>query len=120
VAKSGFFYAAILMVPAAALAAGAFDGTWKVSLNDVQLSKKPLSFSLGGGAYTCASCVPSFTVKADGTDQKTAGPDFDSIAVTVSGSDTCRSCSDIVFTLLSQASFKHGSCRPDSRDFSNE
>ncbi len=86
--KSGICDAAIVLMPAIALAAGAFDGTWKVSLNHVQLSKKPLDFSLSQGSFTCASCVPAFTVKADGSDQKVTGHDFDTVAVTVSGPDT--------------------------------
>lgn len=86
--KSGFLYAVFLLIPGMTLAAGAFDGTWKVSLNHIQLSKKPLVFSLSQGNFTCASCVPAFTVKADGSDQKVAGHDFDTVAVTVSGPST--------------------------------
>jgi hypothetical protein len=88
--KSGVYCAAIVLLPGIALAAGAFDGTWKVSLNHVQLSKKPLVYSLSDGNYTCSSCVPAFTVKADGTDQKVAGHDFDTVAVTVNGPDSVQ------------------------------
>src|SRR5580700_8678023 len=88
--KSGICCAAVALIPGIALAAGAFDGTWKVSLNHVQLSKKPLVYSLSDGNYTCSSCVPAFTVKADGTDQKVAGHDFDTVAVTVNGPDSVQ------------------------------
>jgi hypothetical protein len=77
--------AALGLIPASALAAGAFDGTWKASLDHIQLSKKPYVFVLSGGAFTCSSCGPAYTIKADGTDQKVAGHtgyDTESIAVT--------------------------------------
>jgi hypothetical protein len=88
--KSGICCAAVALIPGIALAAGAFDGTWKVSLNHVQLSKKPLVYSLSNGTYTCSSCVPAFTVKADGTDQKVTGHDFDAVAVTVNGPNSVQ------------------------------
>jgi hypothetical protein len=75
-----------LGLPVAALAAGAFDGTWKVSLAHVQLSKKPNVYALANGEFTCSSCAPAYTVKADGTDQKVTGHDFDTVAVTADGS----------------------------------
>jgi hypothetical protein len=80
---SKFAYAAIVFVPGAAFAAGAFDGTWKVDMNHVQSSKKPFVYVIGGGSYTCSSCAPAYTVKADGKDQPVTGHDFDTAAVTV-------------------------------------
>jgi hypothetical protein len=77
--------AALALIPASALAAGAFDGTWKASLDHIQLSKNPYVFVLVGGEYTCSSCGPAYTIKADGTDQKVpdhTGYDTESIAVT--------------------------------------
>lgn len=77
--------AALALIPASALAAGAFDGTWKASLDHIQLSKKPSVYVLAGGEYTCSTCGPAYTIKADGTDQKVtghAGYDTESIAVT--------------------------------------
>src|ERR1700733_13599785 len=74
-----------LGLPVAALAAGAFDGTWKVSLAHVQLSKKPTVYALANGEFTCSSCAPAYTVKADGSDQKVTGHDFDTIAVSADG-----------------------------------
>jgi hypothetical protein len=82
VKASSLVCAAILLLPAAALAASAFDGTWKINMNHVQLSKKPDVYVLEGGNYTCSSCGPAYTVKADGTDQKVTGHGFDTLAVT--------------------------------------
>jgi hypothetical protein len=75
-----------LGLPVAALAAGAFDGTWKVSLAHVQLSKKPDVYALANGEFTCSSCGPAYTVKADGSDQKVTGHAYDTVAVTADGS----------------------------------
>jgi hypothetical protein len=79
----------LLLVPAAAFAASAFDGTWKLSLQHYQLSKKPVVLLLINGEYTCKSCLSPTTIKADGTDQKIAGdPNRDAEAVTVVDANT--------------------------------
>jgi hypothetical protein len=79
----------LLWVPAAALAAGAFDGTWKLSLQHFQLSKKPVVLLLIGGEFSCKSCLVPIAVKADGTDQPIKGnPNVDSEAVTVVDANT--------------------------------
>lgn len=73
-----------LFVPNLATAQSPFDGTWKVSLNNVDWSKKPDVFLLEKGMYTCKTCTPPFTVKADGNDQAVTGhPYFDSVAIKV-------------------------------------
>jgi len=72
------------LVSTAAIAAGPFDGTWKTQLDSVQFSNKPEVFELKQGVYTCSSCVPPISVKADGTDQKVSGhPYYDTTAVQV-------------------------------------
>jgi hypothetical protein len=83
VKTSSLACAVMILLPAAALAASAFDGTWKINMNHVQLSKKPDVYTVEGGNYTCSTCGPAYTVKADGTDQKVTGHDFDTVAVTV-------------------------------------
>jgi hypothetical protein len=73
-----------LLVPNLATAQSAFDGTWKISLNNVGWSRKPDVFLLEKGMYTCKTCVPPYTVKADGSDQAVTGhPYFDTIAIKV-------------------------------------
>src|ERR1700677_4497569 len=62
----------MLLIPASALASTPFDGTWKVNLDSIQVSGKPNVEEIKDGMYSCSSCVHSFTVKADGTDQQTA------------------------------------------------
>ena len=72
------------LVPAGAMAQSAFDGTWKVDLNKVQMPKKPDVYLLQNGRYDCRTCAPSISVKADGTDQNVTGhPYYDTIALKV-------------------------------------
>src|SRR5580704_12570127 len=72
----------LLTLPAAAQSA--FDGTWKVNMNKVDFPKKPDEFLLQNGMYTCKTCVPPYTIKADGTDQAVSGhPYFDTVAIKV-------------------------------------
>jgi hypothetical protein len=59
------------IVPAIAFATTPFDGTWKVKLDSMQFSGKPSEAVLMNGSYTCKTCVPPFTIKADGKDQPT-------------------------------------------------
>jgi len=76
--------ALVLLVPGTALAANAFDGTWKADMSSVQWPSKPGEYLLKDGMYTCKTCEPSYTVKADGKDQAVAGSKYiDTIAVKV-------------------------------------
>jgi hypothetical protein len=75
---------ALLLVPAAALAASAFDGTWKTRMDSFKITGKPDVFQIVDGVYDCSSCAPEIKVKADGTDQKVTGHSYyDSVAVKV-------------------------------------
>ena len=72
------------LVPVQASAQSAFDGTWKIDLNKAQMPKKPDVYLLQNGKYECKTCVPTVSVKADGTDQNVTGhPYYDTIAVKV-------------------------------------
>ena len=64
-------------------AAGSIDGTWKADIDSVQFSQKPDEYLLQGGQYSCKSCVPSFTVAADGAFHPVSLPYADSYAVKV-------------------------------------
>lgn len=76
---------ALLLVPAVVFAgSSAFDGTWKTKTGSMQTSGKPDAFQLVNGEYTCSSCDPPFTVKADGKFHETKGnPYHDAVAVKV-------------------------------------
>lgn len=73
-----------LLIPIPTLGQSAFDGTWKVDMNKVDFSKKPDVFLLQNGMYSCKTCAPPYTIKADGTDQAVSGhPYFDTVAIKV-------------------------------------
>ena len=76
--------AMLLLMPMVASAQNAFDGTWKIDVNNAQFPKKPDVYLLQNGMYQCKTCVPPIDVKADGQDQKVSGhPYYDSVAIKV-------------------------------------
>jgi hypothetical protein len=76
--------AALLLASPAGFAQSPFDGTWKIDMNKVTFPQKPDVFLLQNGMYSCKTCTPPYTVKADGTDQPVTGhPYFDSVAIKV-------------------------------------
>jgi hypothetical protein len=75
-----------LLLPAAALAGTGFDGMWKTNMESLKTTGKPLVLLLAGGEYTCSSCNPPYTVKADGAEHKVTGQAyFDTARVKVTG-----------------------------------
>jgi hypothetical protein len=80
-----------LLLPAAALAGTGFDGTWKTNMESLKTTGKPLVLLLAGGVYTCSSCNPPYTVKADGAGHKVTGQAyFDSAKVKVTGPNSAE------------------------------
>lgn len=84
--KAAFLLAVIVMIPMPIItsAQSAFDGTWKIGANKVDLPKNPDVYVLQNSMYECKTCVPPYKVKADGTDQSASGNrQFDAVAVKV-------------------------------------
>jgi hypothetical protein len=78
----------LCVAPTAALAASAFDGTWKTNPDTLQVSGTPDAYEVSHGMYRCTSCVPQIKVKADGADQSVAGHEYyDSIAIRIVSND---------------------------------
>ena len=74
------FAACLLSTPA--LAESPFDGTWKADLSSLAVTAKPDKYLLKGGTYTCSTCTPPLTVKADGAFHAVKGRDYwDEIAI---------------------------------------
>jgi hypothetical protein len=69
-----------LPLPAAALAGTGFDGTWKTNMESLKTTGEPLVLLLAGGEYTCSSCNPPYTVKADGAEHQVTGQAYFDIA----------------------------------------
>lgn len=79
-----FALAGLLAVTTPVFAQSAYDGVWKADLASAQLPDRPYVVSLHDGTYTCTSCVPAYTVPADGQMHKVEGFDYwDEIAVRV-------------------------------------
>ena len=73
-----------LFMPTAAAAQSAFDGTWKVDIDNAQFPTRPYVYVLKDGTYRCSSCIPPIEVKADGEDHKVTGnPYYDSVSIKV-------------------------------------
>lgn len=62
-----------LFTPVIALASTAFDGNWMMKLDSIKVSGKPDVYELSNGTFTCSSCVPSWKITADGTEQPISG-----------------------------------------------
>ncbi|HEY6271937.1 MAG TPA: hypothetical protein VIX19_08080 [Terriglobales bacterium] len=79
-----------LLLPVAALAQSAFDGTWKQRLDSIKITGKPEVFSIVDGTYICSSCPRELKIMADGQDHPVAGvPNF-TLAVTIVDAHTTR------------------------------
>lgn len=80
-----------LLLPATALAGSGFDGTWKTKMESLKTTGKPIVLLLAGGEYTCSSCNPPYSVKADGAEHKVAGQAyFDTAQVKVTGPNSAE------------------------------
>jgi hypothetical protein len=80
-----------LLLPAAALAGTGFDGTWKTNMESLKTTGKPVILLLAEGEYTCSSCNPPYTVKADGAEHKVTGQAyFDTVKVKVPGPNSAE------------------------------
>ena len=66
----------LLWVPLLAWGQSPFDGTWKVNIDAAQFPSKPDVFIYQNGMYTCKTCRPPHTLKADGEWHKIAGDPF--------------------------------------------
>jgi len=72
----------LLFFTATAFAQSPFDGTWVSDVGAAQFSKKPHTYVLEKGMYTCSTCVPKISVKADGKDQAVSGSNyFNTVAI---------------------------------------
>jgi hypothetical protein len=82
----------LLLLPLSVFAQSAFDGTWKTNMSEAKISQKPIVFAVDKGMYTCDSCVPKVSIKADGQDQNVAAParDYDMLAVKVVDPNTVQ------------------------------
>ena len=71
-----FAVAGLLALTTPVFAQSAFDGVWKIDLASAQLPDKPYVVSLQDGVYTCTSCVPVYSIPADGQMHRVEGFDY--------------------------------------------
>ena len=67
---------ALLVAATPALAADRFDGTWKGDVASATVTGKPDTLLLKNGMYTCSSCTPAYTIKADGAFHAVKGKSY--------------------------------------------
>lgn len=73
---------AAAFLPIMAFAENPFDGTWRIDYSKTELDPKPRKFQVLNGVYSCSTCVPKVSIKADGADQKVEGyPRFNTLSV---------------------------------------
>lgn len=70
-----WLYGLLLLLPAASFA-GPFDGVWKARADSMKTTGKPDVYELKDGMFSCTSCVPAYTIKADGSEQSVPGHDY--------------------------------------------
>ena len=82
----------LLLLPVSVLAQSVFDGTWKTNMSEAKISQKPIIFAVNNGMYTCDSCVPKISIKADGEGQNVAAPvrEYDTLTVKVVDPNTVQ------------------------------
>jgi hypothetical protein len=78
-----YLLALLLFVPSLLLAQGRFDGTWAMKMDTLRFSGPSEKYLFEKDMYHCLSCVPKVDVKTDGTDQKVAGHNYDTLAVRI-------------------------------------
>lgn len=77
-------FASAFFVAAPAIAASPFDGTWKGDPTSEKVEAKPDEFTIRGGVYDCKTCLPPYSVKADGAFHAVKDrPYWDEIAVKI-------------------------------------
>jgi hypothetical protein len=80
-----------LLLPGVALAGTGFDGTWKTNMESLKTTGRPFALLLAAGEYTCSSCNPPYTVKADGAEHKVNGQTYyDTVEVKVTAANSAE------------------------------
>jgi hypothetical protein len=70
--------------------ARSINGTWKIDVNSATWENATERYLLQGGTYTCESCIPPYSVTADGEWQDVDRPGTDSEMVEVVDERTVR------------------------------
>ncbi len=80
--KTYAMLAGLLLLPTLCAAQSAFEGTWRPDPQRPSHPGEPEVAVLADGKYECPTCMPPYTIKADGHDQAVHGnPYYDTIAI---------------------------------------
>jgi hypothetical protein len=85
--------------------ASGIAGTWKANVDSAEFENDTTSFLLTDGTLTCESCLPPYSVAADGTWQKVDRPGFDAQKVEVVNDRTVKSSRRLGDKEISVATF---------------
>lgn len=72
---------------------GSIAGTWKANLDSAEFENSNNNYTIADGEYTCNSCLPPFSVTADGEWQTVDRPGIDGIKVNIVDDMTIESAS---------------------------
>ena len=64
-----------VLASSAAFADGGFDGTWRMNTASLK-AQETITYAVSGGRFTCGSCVPRYTIAADGKPHPIAGSPY--------------------------------------------
>jgi hypothetical protein len=82
--KTATLWLGLLLLPVLCSAQSAFDGTWRPDPQRPSHPGKPEVTVLLNGEYGCPTCMPPYTVKANGHDQRLHGnPYYDTISIAI-------------------------------------
>ncbi|EAQ29633.1 hypothetical protein NAP1_02635 [Erythrobacter sp. NAP1] len=73
---------------AEATAATGIVGTWTVNLDSAEWENANSNYAIADGEYTCNSCLPPYSVAADGNWQSVDRPGLDQVMITVVDDNT--------------------------------
>ncbi|MFL0356986.1 hypothetical protein ACI5KX_10975 [Erythrobacter sp. GH1-10] len=68
---------------AATASAGTIAGTWMIDLDSAEWENSDSNYVIADGEYTCNSCIPPYSIPADGEWQSVDRPGVDEIKVSV-------------------------------------
>jgi hypothetical protein len=85
--------------------ASGIAGTWKANVDSAKYENDTTSFVLTNGTFTCNSCLPPFSVAADGIWQKVDRPGYDAQKVEVVNDRTVKSSRRLGDKEISVATF---------------
>jgi hypothetical protein len=77
----------------AAASSDSITGTWQLNLDSAKWENASSTYTFADGEYTCGSCLPPYTIKADGEWQSVDRPGVDELKYTLVDDQTVQTAS---------------------------